>query len=225
MESLAYTLIFVFGILLVSFFVMMGFVLKSRLASYNTGEKLARTMGLKSASQARRPSLAWFEGEFQGRPFALRIVGKYAGRGIENRRTYISVLRLAMAVNTKTQLGFKAKFGRKDKSIRVYDVNQDITDSDQVFKDSSSSAFWDFVQKGYPAGFEDGDLRFSRGTRELGIGERQSVGGEYDLMDTVLTQVPAIIVHDHIRPNRTADQVQTLLKEMQEVAQALEEEY
>ena len=178
-------------------------------------------MGLKSVSTARKPSLAWFEGTNDGRPFALRIIGKYAGRGIENRRTYITVLRVAVAVNTGDLPGYKVKFDNKSKTINVYDVEQGLNDN-ELLQEQASTAFWKFVHTGYPVGFEDGDLRFSSGTRELVFGERNALDSPYLFGDTVLVGARAVLVHDHVRPNRTADQVRMLLGEMNKVAEAFE---
>ena len=78
--------------------------------------------------------------------------------------------------------------------------------------------------KGYPTGFQDGDLRFSPGTRELVFGELQTLDSEFRFDKTVLQDAPVVLVHDHIRPNRTAEEVQVLLDELLDVANVLEEE-
>ncbi|MEM8488165.1 MAG: hypothetical protein AAF564_21625 [Bacteroidota bacterium] len=224
METFAFILIGVFSVLLIVFFVMMWYVLKSRLASYQTGARLAETMGLTPVSEARRPSLAWFEGTYKNKPFALRIIGKEAGRGLQNRRSYITVLRLALAVDTKNPPGFKAKYHKKDGAISVYDVQQALK-NEEGLSEGASTAFWDFVHKGYTPGFHDGDLRFSPGTRALVFGERNALDNEFLFGKTVLADAPVVLVHDHIRPNRSAEEVQVLLDEMLDVAEVLEAEF
>ncbi len=223
METFAFILIAVFSVVLVLFFVMMGFTLKSRLAAYQTGSKLAQALNLNAVSQARKASLAWFEGTYKNRPFALRIVGKEAGRGIESRGSYVTVLRLALAVHPKNPPGFKAKYHKKEQTISVYDVQQAL-ESDEVLSQRASTAFWDFVHKGYTPGFHDGDLRFKPGTRELVFGERQALDKEFLFGKTVLPDASAVLVHDHVRPNRTAAEVQVLLDEILDVASVLEED-
>ena len=222
METFAFILIGVFGVLLVSFFVMMGYTLKSRLDAYKTGAHLAEALNLEPVSEGRQPSLAWFEGTHKNRPFALRIVGKETGRTLENRRSYAIVLRLALAVQAKSLPGFKAEYDKKEGSISVYDVQQELVNAEGL-SERASNAFWDFVHKGYPIGFHDGDLRFTPGTRDLIFGERQALDYKFLFGKTVLKDSPVVLVHEHVRPNRSADDVKVLLDDMLEVAYAIEE--
>ncbi len=85
--------------------------------------------------------------------------------------------------------------------------------------------FGDFVHKGYTTGFHDGDLRFSPGTRALVFGERNALDNEFLFGKTVLADSPVVLVHNHIRPNRSAKEVQVLLDEMLDVAEVLEAEF
>ena len=224
METFAFLLIGVFGVVLILFFVMMGYTLKSRLAAYKTGSALAQALDLKPVSEARQASLAWFEGTYKNRPFALRIVGKEAGRGLENRRSYAIVLRLALAVQARNLPGFKAEYDKKEGTISVYDVQQELV-NEEGLSEHASTAFWDFVHKGYPIGFHDGDLRFTPGTRDLMFGERQALDYKFLFGKTVLKDSPVVLVHEHVRPNRSAEDVKALLDDMLVVAKALEEDF
>ena len=91
-----------------------------------------------------------------------------------------------------------------------------------MLSERAGNAFWDFVHKGYPIGFQDGDLRFSRGARDLVFGERQALDNDFLFGKTVPTNSPVVLVHDHVRPNRTAEEVHGLLDDMLDVANILE---
>lgn len=222
MESIVNIILIAFALSLVALFYMLFGLLSSTFKAKKAGQLLANEMGLRAVSMARDPALAWFEGEHRGYPFALRAMSKYVGRGIENRRSYRMFLQLAVGMRIDEPLGFKVKYDQKDKALSVYNVEEDKIGASAYMPAAVEQGLWDFVQKGYSRGYEDGDLRFSPGTREIDLGDRARFIGQYQLGETVLTSADILFIHDHARPNRSVEDVTKLLDEMLVVVQAFE---
>jgi hypothetical protein len=186
--------------------------------------KVAQALGFTPLNAESDKRHVWYGGAHLGRRVAINAYSRtyryyYEGR---SRRSFSVYLRVAMAVQLPGPQGLIVY---REPTTR--DIPNTFEDAFQLenaamLPPGARQTMLAFVYLGYPTGFKpDLTWRFTRGTRNLRLGDRASAPADL-LPPAVLADEHVILVHDHPDAHIAPDGLRALLNEMAAVAEAVE---
>ncbi len=218
--------LFVVGWLGLMFLMLIRYAI-DRTRALNTTLRLSQSMPLTrlDVPKNRHPRMDWYVGTHQGRGFALHLhifgTSHSGADGVSRSGTSVR-LRIVFEVRSQRDFGALHAVGGRRRAKSFEGAFEPQPGSVPPSTDSQEASLF-FLRKGYPLGYRDTNVNFTRGSRNLRLVDRSLV--EENLVpNSVLPEGKALLVHDHPHPNRTPKQLEQLLEDLNEVARALEAE-
>jgi hypothetical protein len=186
-------------------------------------QRIAQQVGFQALNQESNVQRTWYGGIHHGRRVAIKVIAtpyRTLGGDSGSRVGVRMTLRIVMEVDPENPDGLQVQ----NKSIKTIPVTfeEAFTEKGKPLTHAVRDAMRAFIYMGYPTGFsKDLSLRFSRGLRDLLLMERKAAGKNV-LPENVLPDAKAILVHNHLIAEPMPAEFDTLLTELDAIAEAIE---